>query len=232
MSLAYSDYRSTGSPTSLAGHARPALREQAHALGISLAVWVFGYWIPNAINVHRACLPVWSAGWERSIPYSVWMIVPYVSLNAMFVLAPFCCRTRDDLQTLVRRMATVNGIAALFFVFLPTTFPVVRPLQDNAAARLLQSLLECDIPNNVFPSLHVAMAIVLGASFMRPCGPIMRILIAAWCALIAVSTLLTHQHLFLDASAGGLLGWACCRYFRYAQPEPRPAVRWQFAEAE
>lgn len=232
MSLAYSDYRSTGSSTSLLGHARPALREQVQALAVCLTVWVFCYWITSAINLHRDCTRVWSGAWDRAMPYTVWMIVPYVSMNALYVLAPFCCRTRDDLQTLLRRVVAANAVAGMFFVFFPTEFPVVRPTQDGLVAQALQSLLEIDIPNNVFPSLHVAFTIVLGASLMRPCGTALRLLIVAWCALIAVATLLTHQHVFIDATAGGLLGWACCRYFPHAEPQADRAVRLEFARAE
>ena len=193
---------------------RPTFREAAWGTGCVMGMWALGYCLPNALNTLRPCTMAWAASWEASLPYFGWMVIPYLSMKVLYALAPFYCGTRAELRTLVRRLAAVISVAAFFFVLYPTRLPESKPDPVTALDRLFYRLLNLDFPNNCFPSLHVAFAIILASVYMRPFVGWRRWGVGSWFALIALSTVLARQHFVLDASAGVLLGWGGCRWIR------------------
>lgn len=202
------------SSADVAEEGRPTFREAAFGTACLMGMWALGYCLPNALNTLRTCTWAWAASWEASLPYWGWMVFPYLSMNVFYGLAPFCCGSRAELRILVRRMAAAIGVAAAFFLLYPTRLPESKPDPVTAVDRLYYQLLNIDFPNNCFPSLHVAFAIILASVYVRPFRGWQRWAVGGWFAIIALSTVLARQHFVLDASAGWLLGWACCRWIR------------------
>lgn len=197
-----------------ADEGRPTTREAAWGTGCIMGMWALGYCLPNALNTLRPCTMAWAASWESSIPYLGWTLLPYLSMNPLYAYCPFRCESRAELRTLVRRLAAAIGVAATFFILWPTRLPESKPDPVTELDRVFYRLANIDFPNNCFPSLHVAFAIIMASVYMRPFTGVLRWAVGGWFAMIALSTVLARQHFVLDASAGLVLGWASCRWIR------------------
>lgn len=154
----------------------------------------------------RAPLLLTPSAIDRAIPFIPATIVLYASQFAILFLALW---RAEDVATPLRAIALATMVAAVAFVFLPTT--IVRPPAHSSAFDLLWLF---DVPTNCFPSLHVALAMIAAAFWpdrrWRPAA-------IAWAALIALSTLTTKQHYAIDVVAGGMVGAAAIVAARLSQ---------------
>ena len=82
----------------------------------------------NWIAAQRADVGVWYFAWERRIPFVPAMIVPYLSIDAFFVAAPFLCRDRAELDAFTRRVSVAILVAGACFLTLPLRFAFARPV--------------------------------------------------------------------------------------------------------
>ena len=165
----------------------------------------------NALAAHRHRVPSIAFQWERQIPFLPWTIVPYWSLDALYIFSVFACATRDELTAHVRRLVTAQVIAVLCFVVFPLQFGVERPHSQGFVGALFSTLARVDRPFNQAPSLHIALLVILWCSYATHIRSRARWLLHAWCALIAVSVLTTYQHHVLDVPTGALVGWISIR---------------------
>jgi 1-acyl-sn-glycerol-3-phosphate acyltransferase/protein-tyrosine phosphatase len=157
----------------------------------------------NRITAQRTDVGVWYFEWERSLPFWAPMIVPYLSIDLFFIVAPFLCRDRDEVRMFTKRVALAIAVAGVCFLSMPLTFAFDRPRVDGWPGALFQAFGSLDRPFNLFPSLHITLAVILLDTYWRRTSGAVRGLVATWFALIGVSTLLTYQHHVVDA-AGGL----------------------------
>ncbi len=155
--------------------------------------------------------------WEKDIPFISAFIVPYMSSDLMFVIAFFLPYTRLDLRILAARVLfIVMGSVGLFVLF-PLQFSFEKPPIESFT--FLFGLLEADLPYNQAPSLHIAFAIVLWASMRKYIHSLwLRIFLAIWLWLIALSTLFVYQHHFIDLPTGALLGLLAVYVLRADRP--------------
>jgi membrane-associated phospholipid phosphatase len=195
----------------LGDRARPRFVESLRAAVFLGAVFGLGYGFTNWLSSHRDAYVAWHHECERQIPYCWWMIAPYVSMNALFSLAPFVCRNRRELRLLVRRTTLTIIAAAIVFLLWPSQLNWTRPAADSLPQAALQSLIDLDEPYNAFPSLHVALVLPMARAFRPVRRGIWKELIRCWFVLIAASTVLTYQHHLLDSTAGLVLGLLCRR---------------------
>ena len=115
-----------------------------------------------------------------------------------------------------------TGLA--IFYFWPTQVPPTGiDVSSYAGFSMLQGV---DAAGNACPSMHVAIAaftmLRLEHVWRRLRAPaFLSVLNLTWCVAIVLSTLLTRQHVVLDALAGALLGtafaWASLRAPRLAR---------------
>ncbi len=152
--------------------------------------------------------------WERSLPYLPWLLLPYLSLGPIFAAAPFLCRTDGERRTLVRRLTFTILVAAIVFVMAPMELSFPRRTATTWIEFGLGIVDMVDPPHNLFPSLHVALAVVLAAHAAGWTRGPARLVAMAWFALIVLSTLLTHRHHLADVAGGLLLGGAALAMFR------------------
>lgn len=190
----------------------PTFAEAFRAAIVLSIVFVLGYCLTNWISSCRNTYEAWHGEWELQIPYYWWMIIPYASMDVLYVLAPFACRSRADMRTLVRRASAAVGISATIFLLIPSHFSVPRPEPESQVQAALHSLIELDEPYNVFPSLHLALVVLLTRVYRRGCRTALQTFVRVWFILVAVSTVFTYQHHLLDFTAGLLLGLMCRRY--------------------
>jgi membrane-associated phospholipid phosphatase len=191
--------------------APPTFAESFTAVAWFGLIWGLGYWVTNWFNSQRDANVAWHHEYEQHIPYFWWMIAPYVSMDVLFALAPFACRTRRDLRLLVWRITAIIAVAATIFVLWPSHYTWKRPQPDSFVQSVFQGLVDLDEPYNAFPSLHVALVLPLARAFRPRSRGLFHGLVRCWFALIVVSTVLTYQHHVLDSTAGLVLGLICRR---------------------
>jgi hypothetical protein len=152
---------------------------------------------------------------ELAIPLVPPMVAVYMSIYLIFLPAPFVLRSRPQIRALASALAWVILIAGAGFLAFPAQlgFPStpaeVARLDPALAHRWGGWLLLADRLNldyDLIPSLHVALFVACAGVYAVRAGTAVRSLLAAWAALVAASTVLTHQHQVIDAVAGVALG--------------------------
>ena len=203
----------------------------AHALLLGAAQtlwWVVIYGGANWLtSLHPYRVPI-HLGAELHIPFVPVMIFGYFSIALVFLIAPFVLRTRQELHALTAALAVVIFVAGLSFLAVPCELgfpPVPRSADEGVLIKLCAWARWMALPHNMVPSLHVALSAVCLAAYAEPAGPVGKLLLAAWAALIALSTVLTHQHHLLDVATGLALAWAGQHfiYNRWLRPGRQPA---------
>jgi hypothetical protein len=89
---------------------------------------------------------------------------------------------------------------------LPLQCAFVRPHTPGFFGWWFDALYGFDKPFNQAPSLHVSLAVILGVRFSAHLAGPWKTLMQAWLVLVALSTLTTYQHQFLDIPSGALAG--------------------------
>ncbi len=157
--------------------------------------------------------------WEQMLPFVPVLIIPYLSIDVLFVGAFFLCSTDEELRTLVRRAAFAILVSGICFLLIPLQFAFDRPAVSGFLGVMFDVLTAFDRPHNLFPSLHISLLAIVWAVYRsRPRGWL-RLALDGWFALIAVSPLFTYQHHFLDLVGGALVAILACHLF------PKPATQ-------
>jgi membrane-associated phospholipid phosphatase len=150
---------------------------------------------------------------ELRIPLVPAMTVFYMSLYLLFLMAPFVLRTRREFRAAVWTLAVVIACGGLGFLAFPAqlAFAPPREAELGAWAGLFHLADRLNLTYNLLPSLHVAMGVVCVAAFSPRASRIGKVALWSWAALIAASTVLTHQHHVLDVVTGWLLAVVCVK---------------------
>jgi membrane-associated phospholipid phosphatase len=195
-------------PRFLAWPGWPLLCE-AIVLGAAQALWwVFVYfgadWVTGLrserMRVHLAA--------ELKVPLIPEFLLVYLSLDLLFLIAPFVLRTRAEIRALTCALFGVTSVAGVCFLLLPAELAYPAGGVEGFWSDLFVLNRQIVLRYNLIPSLHVALSTVILAAYGNRRGAWGRILLAAWGGLIGLSTLLTHQHHVVDVVTGLLLGWA------------------------
>jgi len=165
---------------------------------------------------------------ELAIPLVPVMVVPYMTMYVIFPFAPFVLRNTADLERFAAALARVIAIAGVAFLLLPAE-PGFAPVSTAGSIwhPWLQLAATVSRRYDLVPSLHVALFTVAAGVYARRASARVRALLGVWLAVVAASTVLTHQHHLLDVVTGLLLGaWGARVATRApaASREPRQAV--------
>ena len=189
-----------------------AKRASAFAWTAILAVFFLGvYGSINWLTSLRPDVGQFYFAWEKQIPYVPAMIIPYMSIDLLFLGAAFFCRDREQLHTFVARTLFAIGISAIFFLLFPLHFCFDRPPAHSLLARGAELFKSFDRPYNLAPSLHISLRTILMAVYVPRFRGTKRTLLAVWFGLVGVSTLLLYQHHVVDVLAGDAVA-LCCLY--------------------
>jgi membrane-associated phospholipid phosphatase len=202
---------------------RHAPRPWRRATGWLLALGPFfflSYGFANWLASRHAQVGTVVFDWERRIPFIPWTILPYWSIDAFYVLSPFLCATKAELDRHGRRLLTAQILAVACFLLFPLRFSLARPAVTGALGAMFDALAGFDRPFNQAPSLHVALLVILWELYARhlprrAMGPL-----HMGFALIGVSVLTTFQHHFVDVPTGALLGFLCLWLWPERGPSP------------
>lgn len=146
-----------------------------------------------------------------AIPYVPLLIVPYMSIDLLFFLAAFLCRDDRELRVYAQRVVFAILVAAMFFLVMPLklVWPE-RPRLDGFFGDLIEQSCTApflmEYPHNLFPCLHVALAMILAEIYGRHSRGLLKLVGYAWFGLIALSTVFTWQHHVVDVFGGFVLG--------------------------
>jgi membrane-associated phospholipid phosphatase len=203
-------------PSALAPASIPAGRPSRWlAAGVAAStglLFMVVYHTANAYAARAAArgeVGTWHWEWELGIPLVPWLIIPYWSIDLLFVVAPFLCTTRSELFTLAGRLALATLVAGLCFVVWPLQLGFERASDHGVLTPLFTALHGMDRPHNLFPSLHVTYAFILRWTFDRHLSRWPRAIFHVWFACISVSAVLVHQHHLVDVAGAIVLAFAC-----------------------
>lgn len=149
---------------------------------------------------------------ELGLPFVPQMVWLYLSMYLLFLWPPFFLAP-ESLRRLARELISATLLAGLVFLLFPCRLGYDRVLPDDAFYHaVFAGLFVVDHPFNLVPSLHVvySTAIVLALSAVVNTG--LRYFLFLWLALIALATILVHQHHLLDVVSGFLLA-VLMRYY-------------------
>lgn len=144
---------------------------------------------------------------ELQIPLVPGFTVLYMSIYLLITAAPFVLRTRREILRLAIAQSLAIFIAGICFLLIPAQPAYPPPENLGVWQPLFQFADRLNLDYNLVPSLHVALSFVCIELFARHATTLGKILLRTWGALIAISTILTHQHHLLDAATGWLLAF-------------------------
>src|SRR3954447_55525 len=144
--------------------------------------------------------------WEHRIPFMAWTIIPYWSIDALYVVSIFICTTKRELDRHALRLLFVQLVCVACFIAFPLRFSFPKPETHGLSAALFTALGSFDKPFNQAPSLHIALLVLIWARLGAHTPPRWRPALHAWMLLIGVSILTTFQHHFIDLPTGFAIG--------------------------
>ena len=192
----------------------------------ALAPFFFlSYNFANWVTSRRADVPSLVFGWERSMPFLAWTIIPYWSLDLLYGLSLFLCRTRRELRTHVLRLVSAQVVSIAGFLLFPLRFTFDRPHPAGPLGEMFDALSSFDKPFNQAPSLHLSLTVILWAKYSQHVRGWPLWLLRGWFIVVGLSTLTTYQHHFIDVPAGIWAGLFCLVLFPDDAAAPRAASR-------
>jgi hypothetical protein len=165
--------------------------------------------------------------WEHRIPFVPWTIVPYWSIDFLYVVSIFICTTRRELDRHALRLLFVQLVCVACFIAFPLRFTFTHPATSSF---LFAALASFDKPFNQAPSLHIALLVLIWARLNAHTPRRWRWLLHAWMVLIGVSVLTTYQHHFIDIPTGLAVGLVAL-WFDVPLHLTGDRTRWRIAAA-
>lgn len=171
----------------------------------------------DVLTAHRAYRVRVNLPGETALPLLPWMTAFYMSIYLAFLAGPFILRRRREVRALVGTLAIVILCAGIGFILFPANLAFSPPAEAELGrwAWLFHVADQLNLTYNLVPSLHVALVVTCIAAYSTRASITGKFLLWLWAAMIAVSTVLTHQHHVLDAVTGWLLARVC---FKIAFP--------------
>lgn len=184
------------------------------------------YGLSNELASHHSDVTQMIFYWEHSIPFIPWTIIPYWSIDLLYVLSFFICKNKFELDSHARRLLTAQIIAVSCFILFPLQFGFTRPETSGLSGWLFMTLSQFDQPYNQAPSLHITLLVILWSLYIQHIPKVLKVIFHLWFLLIGVSVLTTYQHHFFDIPTGLLLGWFCIWLWPLNNTSPLKKIRW------
>ncbi len=182
------------------------------------------YGMVNAYTAGRDDVGKFLFNWEQYVPFWDWTIIPYMSIDLLYAISLFLCRTRLELDQHARRLLLATVVCVICFLLFPLQFTFIRPETTGIYGWLFDLLTSFDKPYNQAPSLHICLLVFIWMVFNRHIkDSFSRLVMHCWMLLIGLSVLTTWQHHFIDVISG--LGVALI--LNYLLPDPPLHWHWQ-----
>lgn len=182
---------------------------------------IYGYCNYSASKIDAENLYHLYFDWELKIPFIPWMIIPYRSLDFIFITIFFLLDSAK-IKRYGKQMMLTMLIAGIIFIILPGACGYIRPNPESLGiwAPIYKVLYTLDKPHNLYPSLHITYS-YLGIQAMKDHNPSLRyaIPLTLWFILICFSIILTYQHHLIDLVSGLILGILAYKYSFVTSPK-------------
>jgi membrane-associated phospholipid phosphatase len=143
--------------------------------------------------------------WELALPFVPWLSLVYLSLVPMMLLSLGVFRRWLEIVPLLVVFVAQTLIALPVFLILPVDLAFARPAPEGILGGFFRVADFLNLEGNYLPSLHVSYAFTTAWAIGLRRGPRIAAALVLWASAIAVSTMLLHQHHFLDVVAALLL---------------------------
>lgn len=168
---------------------------------VPIYLFIGAPWVPGQ-TLHSPELAL-----DRAMPLQAAWSVIYGSLFLAVLLPAFVVHRQELIRRMVLAFLMVWLVSYAFFLAYPTISPRQdEVLGDGFLAWVLRAIYSSDTQYNCFPSLHVAQCFLAALTCYRVHRGV-GVVAGVWAFLVAVSTLYTKQHYFLDVIAGALLAY-------------------------
>lgn len=137
-------------------------------------------------------------------PEAIWF---YLSFFVFIPLGYFCCRI-ERVRPLMVAMQLCALISGAVYLLYPTTMLYHDYDLSTISGRALSALINIDSPQNLLPSLHVSLTLVVLNALWSVKYKFRTLFYCLWATAICVSVLVLKRHLFIDVVTGAVT--ACC----------------------
>jgi membrane-associated phospholipid phosphatase len=145
-------------------------------------------------------------GWDDKFPFMPVFVIPYLSGYLLGVFAYVAFFSSPYLPRVVVGYVLLMAIGGLSYVVYPCKVERRENLEgETLSIRLLAAFQRIFEPYNSFPSMHVGFSLFSALFILILGNEILGIITLLWTVLVAVSTLFTKLHHFLDIVAGAVL---------------------------
>jgi len=172
------------------------------------------YQLANRVHIIEPKLL--SFGYVDSImPFWPWTVWIYFTEYLFFVYAYFGMKSLNLVTRYYYAYMTILLVSIVTFIFYPVTFPRADyPAEGDSISVFALNFLRTymDAPANCLPSLHVSSCYISSLCFWRE-SRTKAILLCGWSTLVAISTMTTKQHYFIDVWAALILTAVCYWFF-------------------
>ena len=201
-------------------------RACAWMLAASAAWFALVFGGADAATARRALRVPVAFAFERDLPLVPAAVWVYMSIYALFGLAPFVMRSARACIALGVTHIAIVAVAGVCFLLLPAeiAYPTAAVPTAGATAAIYRLADRLNLDYNLLPSLHVALSVSCVAIYATRASAPLRVVLWGWAVAVAASTVLTHFHHVLDAVTGVALGLAgVALVYRRLAGEPRQA---------
>ncbi len=154
---------------------------------------------------------------DSAMPFWPWSVWIYFTEYAFFVYAYFFMK---DLRLVTRyyyAYMTILFVSVTVFMLFPVTFPrsdfpAVGDSISIGAMNFLRNYM--DAPSNCLPSLHVSSCYISSLCFWQE-SRMKAVALCLWSTFVAIATMTTKQHYFVDVWSAILLTGFCYWFFFY-----------------
>lgn len=154
---------------------------------------------------------------DNVMPFWPWTVWVYITEYAYFLLAYFGLRNNENVTRYFYAYMTILMISIVVFVLYPVTFPRDQyPVPETAFSGWALTFLRTymDAPANCLPSLHVSSCFISSFCFW-PENRKKAVVFSLWSCMVALSTMTTKQHYFIDVWVAFLLTISAFWFFFY-----------------
>lgn len=154
---------------------------------------------------------------DQAMPFVPWTIWIYFTEYLIFIVSWIGLESDNNRTKYFYSYMAILILSTLVFLVWPTTFPRhAFPLEitsgDFTSLAFNYFRANMDTPANCVPSLHVSSCYIAAFVFWDESKPKFAFFFF-WATLVAISTMTTKQHYFLDVWTAFLLVLACYFYF-------------------
>lgn len=159
---------------------------------------------------------------DEIMPFWTWTVWIYFTEYIIFLCAYFGLRKKENVTRYFYAYMAILLISIVIFMIYPVTFPrydypvTGSSISDDALAFLRKYL---DSPGNCLPSLHVSSCYISSLCFWKE-SKSKASWYMAWSTLVAISTMTTKQHYFVDVWTAMILTGICYWFFFYVVKFP------------